>query len=83
MEYRTRLDKIPTKYRREVENQLNSICDAIQSKREVMDLTQEQLAEKLGITTIALQFIEQKRRYPSLPLLAYICRILEIKIHIG
>jgi DNA-binding XRE family transcriptional regulator len=48
-----------------------------------MDLTQEELAEELGITTIALQFIEQKRRYPSLPLLAYICKKMGLKVHIG
>jgi len=77
-----RLGKIPANYRKGVETQLNAISKIVQARREKLGLTQEELAEKLGISTPTLQFIEQKRRYPSLPLLFYICAYLGLKVEI-
>lgn len=65
-----------------METQLNAISKIVQARREKLGLTQEELAEKLGISTPTLQFIEQKRRYPSLPLLFYICAYLGLKVEI-
>ena len=66
-----------------MESQLRRISLTIQKRREEMGLTQEQLAEVLDLTVVALGYIEQGRRYPSLPFLFYICRIMDIPIKIG
>lgn len=78
-----RLDKIPTKHRKAVETQLRRISFSIQSRRIEMGLTQEELAEILDLTVVALGYIEQGRRYPSLPFLFYICRVMDIPLKIG
>jgi DNA-binding XRE family transcriptional regulator len=80
---RARIDKIPTKHRKAVETQLRRVSFTIQARREEMGLTQEQLAEVLDLTVVALGYIEQGRRYPSLPFLFYICRVMDIPIKIG
>ena len=49
---------------------------------EARKLTQEALAEKLGIGATTLQAIERGRRYPSLPTLFYICQFLGIELQI-
>lgn len=77
-----RLNKIPTAYRKEIEKKLNAISELIQARREKLGLTQEELAEELGISVMTLQFIEQRRRYPSLPLLFFILRYLKMDITI-
>lgn len=48
-----------------------------------MGLTQEQLAEMLDLTVVALGYIEQGRRFPSLPFLFYVCRVMDIPIKFG
>lgn len=48
-----------------------------------MGLTQDELAEMLDLTDVALGYIEQGRRYPSLPFLFYMCRVMDIPITIG
>lgn len=53
---------------------------ADRKKREQADLTQEALAEDLDIDPMTVAYIEQKRRYPSLPLLFAICARLKIKV---
>ncbi len=78
-----RIDRIPSKYRKAVEKQLENISSVIQTRRNEMKLTQEQLAEKLDVSVLTVQFIEQRRRFPSLPILFYICRVMEIPIKIG
>ncbi|MEN0060329.1 MAG: helix-turn-helix transcriptional regulator [Bdellovibrio sp.] len=83
MKDRARIDKIPIKHRRAVETQLRQIAVVIQQRREEMGLTQEQLAEILGLTVVALGYIEQGRRFPSLPFLFYICRVMDIPIKLG
>lgn len=78
-----RINKLPTKHRNEVIADLRVISNAVQSKRKSLGITQEELAEELDIAPTTVQFIEQQRRYPSLPMLLYICRYLELKIKIG
>lgn len=77
-----RLEKIPPKYKKKVEAQLDEIASAIRARREALGLTQEQLAEQLDVSPMTLQFIEQRRRDPSLPTLFYICAYLDLKIKI-
>ncbi len=83
MEKRKRFEKIPKKYLSYVENQLDSLGTKIRARREEMGLTQQELAEKLELAVMTIQFIEQGRRYPSLPLLFYICKALKIPAQIG
>ena len=72
------LDKLPPRYRRDVKADLDRIADRIQKRRQDLDLTQEEAAEKLDIAPTTLQYIEQRRKYPSLPMLLYICRVFGI-----
>ena len=78
-----RLDKIPSKYKKEITDDLEKLAATIQNKRESLGYTQESLAEKLEIGVSTLKHIEQRIRFPSLPLLHYICRVLELKIKIN
>ena len=77
-----RLEKFPAPYRKSIERRLNAISELVQAKREQGGFTQEELAEKLGVSVMTLQFIEQRRRYPSLPMLIYICDYLGLEIQI-
>jgi DNA-binding XRE family transcriptional regulator len=77
-----RLKKVPTEHREDVISDLRLISDVVKERRMAMGYTQEALAEALGIAPITLQFIEQQRRYPSLPLLLYIFRYLELKLKV-
>jgi transcriptional regulator with XRE-family HTH domain len=70
---KTRLGQVPAKYRARVRASLETLSEMIQDHRKKMGYTQEQLAESLGIATMTIQFIEQGRRFPSLPMLIYIC----------
>lgn len=79
----SRLDKIPIKHRKGVESQLLKISSIIQKKRLEMNLTQEQLAEKLDLAVLTIQAIEQGWRYPSLPVLFYMCKVMEIPFQLG
>lgn len=75
-----RVDRIPAKYREAVKSELEEFASAVRRKREAVGLTQEGLAEDLGIDPQTIAYIEQKRRFPSLPLLFTICMRLGIKI---
>lgn len=66
-----------------MEAQLKNISVVIQSRRKELDMTQEQLAESLDLAVMTIQFIEQQQRYPSLPILFYICKALEIPVKVG
>lgn len=83
MEKRKRFEKIPKKYLSHVEGQLENLGTKIRARREEMGLTQQELAERLELAVMTVQFIEQGRRYPSLPLLFYICKALKIPVSIG
>ncbi|USN48090.1 MAG: helix-turn-helix transcriptional regulator [Pseudobdellovibrionaceae bacterium] len=76
----SRLDKIPVKHRKSIEAQLRNISFLVQNRRKEMGLTQEELAEKLDISVLTLQSIEQGWRFPSLPTLFYLCKIMGISI---
>jgi len=78
-----RLAKMPAKYQKSVESELHRLSQTIQVGREARGLTQEGLAEKLGIGTTTLQAIERGRRYPSLPTLFYVCQFLGIEIQVN
>ncbi len=78
-----RIDKIPAKHRKAIETQLRHLASVIQQRRNEMGLTQDELAEMLDLTDVALGYIEQGRRYPSLPFLFYMCRVMDIPITIG
>ena len=80
METGKRIQKIPTKYRSKVKSRLDKVSVQVQGKREALGLTQEELAEKLGVSTMTVQFIEQIRRYPSVQMFYYICDYLEIEL---
>lgn len=77
-----RLDRIPTKHRKEVEAKIRTLLGTLQSQRERQGLTQERLAELLDISVRTLQFIEQGRRFPSLPMLFYILKTLKIEFRL-
>ena len=79
----TRIEKVQPKYRKAVETQLKSISTVIHSGRKALGMTQEQLAESLDLAVMTIQFIEQQQRYPSLPVLFYICKAMDIPIKIG
>lgn len=78
-----RINRLPTKHRNEVLSDLRLISNAVQNRRKALGITQEELAEELDIAPTTVQFIEQQRRYPSLPMLLYICRYLDLKIKLG
>lgn len=52
----------------------------IQRVRKRTKLTQEKLAEKIGISTTYMGFIEQGRYAPSLEVLQKIAKVLGIKV---
>lgn len=55
----------------------------IQKKRNEVGLTQEMLADKVGISRAYMGYIEQGRNAPSLEVLSKIARILKITIDIS
>lgn len=55
----------------------------IQRKRNEIGLTQEELADKVGISRAYMGYIEQGRNAPSLEILSKIARILKISIDIS
>ncbi len=79
----SRVEKLPYKHRKFVESQLNRISTTVQEKREKAGITQEELAERLEVSAMTIQFIEQRRRFPSLPVLFSLCKELEIPFKIG
>ena len=52
----------------------------IKNKREVLKLSQHQLARQLGITQTFLSEIERGRKNPSLEQFFKICEALDIKV---
>ena len=53
----------------------------LKSNRKKSGLTQEQLAEKAGVSTHHIAMIEIARNYPTLELVERIADILKIEIH--
>ena len=54
------------------------IGNRVKKRRKEMEYTQEQLAEKIGISRAYMGFIEQGRNAPSLEVLQKIARALKI-----
>lgn len=52
----------------------------IQRQRKLVGLTQEELAEKVGISRAYIGYIEQARNTPSIELLEKIARVLRVDI---
>lgn len=52
----------------------------IQKLRKDVDITQEELADKLGISRTHMGHIEQGRKSPSLELMERISRVLKVKL---
>ncbi len=71
--------KLAEKY---VRSELKKISGTIQKHRKELGLTQESFAEKLDISVTTVRFIEQGRRVPSVELLIYILRELNLEIDI-
>jgi len=51
----------------------------ITKRRQYLDLTQEELAEKVGVSRAYMGFIEQSRNVPSLETLEKIAKALKVK----
>lgn len=55
----------------------------IQKRRKEMGLTQEELADKIGVSRAYMGYIEQGRNAPSLGFLEKIARVLKTSINIS
>lgn len=55
----------------------------IQKARKESEMTQEELADKVGISRAYMGYIEQGRNAPSLEVLNKIARVLRISINIS
>lgn len=56
----------------------NSFSDRIRKLRQDMDITQSELANKLGITTTALSFFESGSRIPNIEVLRNMAAIFDV-----
>ncbi|MFZ4402811.1 MAG: helix-turn-helix transcriptional regulator [Pseudobdellovibrionaceae bacterium] len=74
--------KVPSKEQKYVKSEISRIASSMQARRKEKGLTQEQLAEKLEVSTETIRFIEQSRRIPSLPMLIRIAKTLGVKVWI-
>lgn len=59
---------------------LKNFGETVKKKRKIAELSQEELAEKLGIHRTYMSFIERGLRNPSLLMLFKISRALKIKL---
>lgn len=75
-----RLDRIPKQYRIAIEEDLAALALKIKKRRKSLDITQEELAELLGIDPTTIQGIEQMRSRPSLELLLTIVKVLKMRV---
>lgn len=75
-----RLEKVPAKFRKDVSEKLRFLANSLQKRRKSLGLTQERFAEELGISEVTLRAIEGGRRFPSLPMLLYICNALGVQV---
>lgn len=57
-----------------------TIGKKIKKKRTILGLTQEELAEKVGISRAYIGFVEQGRNAPSLETLEKIAKSLKVKL---
>lgn len=52
----------------------------VQNRRRVMDLTQEDLADRVGVSRVYMGYIEQGRNVPSFRLLGKMARVLRVRM---
>jgi len=57
-----------------------TICKRIKKIRNEKGLTQEDLAEKVGVSRVYIGYVEQGRNTPSLEILEKIAKALKVKI---
>jgi transcriptional regulator with XRE-family HTH domain len=71
------------KHQKDANRQLDDIAKQISARRKHLGLSQERLAEKLGVSVETVKRIEQREGWISLQMLHHICREMDIKIAIG
>ncbi|MBA3723396.1 MAG: helix-turn-helix transcriptional regulator [Candidatus Levybacteria bacterium] len=59
---------------------IKSIGDRVQKARKNKDITQERLAEMVGVSTGYIGFIEQGQRMPSIKTADKLARVLGVKL---
>ena len=57
-----------------------TICKRIKGFRKEMDMTQEDLAEKVGVSRVYIGYVEQGRNTPSLEILGKIAKALKVRL---
>lgn len=57
-----------------------TICKRIRKYRHDAELTQENLAEKVGVSRVYIGYVEQGRNTPSLEILEKIAKALKVKL---
>ncbi|MCX6726733.1 MAG: helix-turn-helix transcriptional regulator [Candidatus Shapirobacteria bacterium] len=57
-----------------------TICKRIKGFRHDQGLTQEELAEKVGVSRVYIGYVEQGRNTPSLEMLEKIAKALKVKL---
>lgn len=63
-----------------IDNLISSALSQMHYKRKLMKLSQSDLAEKVGTSSVTISNIESLRNKPSNELLIKICKVLEIDI---
>jgi len=56
------------------------ICKRIKKYRSEFGMTQEDLAEKVGVSRVYIGYVEQGRNTPSLEILEKIAKALKVKL---
>lgn len=72
--------KVPSKDVKYVKNELGRISEKVQKRRKELGLTQEDVAEQLEVSVQTIQFIENSRRIPSLPMLIRLAKVLKFEV---
>lgn len=57
-----------------------TICKRIRKYRHEAGLTQEDLAEKVGVSRVYIGYVEQGRNTPSLEILGKIAKALKVRL---
>jgi len=57
-----------------------TICKKIKKYRHTIDMTQEDLAEKVGVSRVYIGYVEQGRNTPSLEILGKIAKALKVRL---
>lgn len=57
-----------------------TICKRIKKFRHNIGITQEDLAEKVGVSRVYIGYVEQGRNTPSLEILEKIAKVLKVRI---